>query len=101
LKRAKESTRKKQEWYKLKTSKKFDDKEKEITTLKEQLTEKDKEIKLSELKLKELYAFQKGLMSEEIYNEVGEVISQQSDKFSSNYMRLRELGDRMMVSRNK
>jgi len=40
-------------------------------------------------------------MSEEIYNEVGEVINQPSDKFSSNYMRLRELGDRMMVNRNK
>jgi hypothetical protein len=40
-------------------------------------------------------------MSEEIYNEVGEVISQQSDKFSSNYMRLRELGDRIMANRNR
>jgi hypothetical protein len=38
-------------------------------------------------------------MSEEIYQEVGEVINQNSDKFSSNYMRLRELGERMMVNR--
>jgi hypothetical protein len=35
LKRAKESTRKKQEWFKLKTTKKFEEKEKEILALKE------------------------------------------------------------------
>ena len=31
---------------------------------------------------------------------MGELISQNSEKFSNNYMRLRELGDRMMRNKN-
>ena len=46
--------RKKHEWIKVKHSRALEAKEDELKLLKTQITEKDKEVKLFELKLKEL-----------------------------------------------
>jgi hypothetical protein len=64
--------------------------------MKNTIAEKDKEVKLFELKLKELQAVHKPLLTEEQNQEVLTLMASKGDSFANNYLRLRELGDSMM-----
>ena len=67
-----------------------------MTKLREQLIEKEKEVKLTALKLKEFYQSQKNSMTDSQYIEVDRLMKEPTNEWAQNYHKFRELSDRMM-----
>jgi len=58
------------------------------------LVEKDKAIRLSEVKLREMYALQKPMLADtNAANEVHDLLFKEDANFSGNYLKLRQLGN--------
>ena len=90
LTKSNQTNRKKYEYFKSKTNKKLETKDQEIQTIREQLVEKDKAIRLAEVKLKEMYALQLPLLQDSnVANEVHDLLFKEEANFSGNYLKLR------------
>ena len=82
LSKARESFKKRYEILVKETKKQMEVKDQEFSKMRDQLVEKDKEVKLTSLKLKEFYQSQKNAMSDSQYIEVDKLMKQPNGEWA-------------------